>query len=39
MYIVELQWLEHLCNHEKMVKTGVPELMSVNRSPRTSKEA
>ena len=29
---VELQWLEHLWNHEKMFKTGVVELMSVNLS-------
>ena len=29
MYVVELQWIEHLWNHENMFETKVVELMSV----------
>ena len=34
-YTVDLQWLEHLWNHEKMFETGLFELMSVNHSARS----
>ena len=32
---VELQWLEHLWNHENMFETGEVELMSINNSARS----
>ena len=34
-YTVELQWLEHLSDHENMFETGSFELMSVNHSTRS----
>ena len=34
-YTVELQWLEHLWNHENMFEKGYFELMSVNHSARS----
>ena len=32
---VELQWLEHLWNHEKVFEIGVVQLISVNRNARS----
>ena len=33
--IVELQWLEHLWNHENMFETGVVRVLSDNHSARS----
>ena len=34
-HTVELQWLEHPWNHEKMVEAEVERIMSANHSART----